>query len=204
MSLFGHILSLFPLFHGVGVLLSFGVGIRFPGECALGLFVGVIYLLPLVLFRLHRLIAPQRGGISILSGGRYSPWYGGHQFQLPFIAFPVYERALRLVPGLFSLWLRAWGSRVGRGVYWTPHLAVADRDLLEIGNGVVMGHQVALSSHLISPDQDKNMVLFVRKIRVLDGAFVGAGVVIGPGVVVSENVVVKAGTQLHPRKKVTA
>jgi acetyltransferase-like isoleucine patch superfamily enzyme len=75
---------------------------------------------------------------------------------------------------------------------------------LEVGSSVVMGHQVGLSAHIISPTQDKKVVLFVRKIQILTGAFVGAGVVMGPGVVVGESVVVKAGTQLHPRTKVKA
>jgi hypothetical protein len=202
MSYFGHLISLFPLAHGVGVLVGVGLCFRSPGACSVGLALGLIYVLPLLLFRLHRLVAPLREGISDLSDGTYSSWYGGHQLQLPFITFPVYERALRLVPGLFSFWLRLWGSKIGRGIYWTPHLAIADRDLLEIGSGVVMGHQIGLSSHIISPAQDKKVILFVRKIQILKGAFVGAGVVMGPGVMVSESVVVKAGTQLHPRTKV--
>jgi hypothetical protein len=204
MSFFGRLVSLFPLVHGLGVLVGVGLCIREPSACSVGLALGLIYILPLLLFRLHRLVAPLREGISDLSDGDYSAWYGGHQLQLPFISFPVYERALRLVPGLFSLWLRLWGSKIGRGVYWTPHLALADRDLLEIGSSVVMGHQIGLSGHLISPTQDKKVILFVRKIQILKGAFVGAGVAMGPGVVVDEAVVVKAGTQLHPRTKVKA
>ena len=62
----------------------------------------------------------------------------GHQLQVLYSAFP----ALRLVPGLYSAWLRLWGSRVGRAVYWTPQVKITDRGLLKVGDGVVFGHRV--------------------------------------------------------------
>ena len=72
----------------------------------------------------------------------YAPWWGGHQCQLMYSAFPALEAALRLVPGLYSGWLRLWGSRVA----CYAHL-VKRRDVglvlyvrrIRIGDGVLLG-----------------------------------------------------------------
>ena len=72
----------------------------------------------------------------------------GHQLQVLYSAFP----ALRLVPGLYSAWLRLWGSRVGRAVYWTPQVKITDRGLLKVGDGVVFGHRVVSIPKGVSTD----------------------------------------------------
>src|SRR5262245_3121557 len=80
----------------------------------------ILYLVPPLTFRLHQIIFPIRKSLSNIAERKYSPWWGAHQIQLIYIAIPQLEAALRLVPGLYSAWLRLWGSRIGRGVYWTP------------------------------------------------------------------------------------
>lgn len=45
-----------------------------------------------------------------------------------------------LIPGIFSCWLRLWGAKVGRDVYWTTRLEIADRSLLEIGDRIRVTH----------------------------------------------------------------
>src|SRR5690242_9394747 len=98
-----------------------------------------IYGLPVLVYRLHQWAYPVQEGISYLKGKEYSPWWGSHQIQSIYIAIPVLEAVLRLIPGVFSWWLRLWGAKVGRDVYWTPGLEIADRGLLEIGDRVVIG-----------------------------------------------------------------
>lgn len=141
----------------------------------------VAYLLPVLCFRVHEALWPLREGRSRIDAPGYSPWWGGHQFQLMYNAFPALESALRLLPGVYSAWLRLWGSRVGRRVYWTPRVEVADRSLLDIGDGVVFGHLTACYAHLIKPHRG-GLVLYVRRIRIGDGAFLSAGSRLGPGV----------------------
>src|SRR5262249_19077251 len=124
-----------------------------------------------------------------------------HQAQLVYIALPPLEALLRLVPGLYSAWLRLWGARIGRRVYWTPLVDIGDRSLVEIGNDVIFGHRATLYAHVISRTKDK-LVLYVKPIVIGDGAFVGAGSVLGPGTRVGEGKLVAAGTHVYPNQEV--
>lgn len=140
----------------------------------------VIYALPLLIFRVVNLVRPLREGRSFLDGPRYSPWWGSHNIQRLFIAVPQLESLLQLIPGAFSAWLRLWGSRVGRRVYWTPRCEVADRSLLDVGDDVVVGHKFECYAHAIKPSRGR-LILYVRRVRIGSGAFIGAGVRMGPG-----------------------
>ena len=161
----------------------------------------VIYGVPLLAFHWHQHRFALKEGASHLVGHHYSPWWGGHQIQLLFIAFPMLENVLRVVPGLFSIWLRAWGSSVGRRVYWTPACRIGDRSLLIIGDDVIFGYDVGMSSHLIKRTR-KNILLYVKRITIGDGVFVGAGAVIGPGVHIEAGATIDVGEHLYPRTRV--
>lgn len=160
-----------------------------------------LYGVPVLVYRLHQWVYPVREGVSYLQGKAYSPWWGSHQIQALYIAVPTLEAVLRLIPGAFSLWLRLWGAKIGRSVYWTPGLEIADRGLLEIGDRVVIGHRVGLYAHVIKP-RKQNLMLYVKKIKIGNDAFIGAGSVLSPGVVVAEGAFLPAATQLHPNQSV--
>ena len=159
-----------------------------------------IYGLPLLVFRLHEKIYPVQEGISYLVGKEYSPWWGSHQIQVIYIAIPVLESVLRLIPGMFSLWLRLWGSKIGKNVYWTPALEIADRSLLEIGDNVVIGHRVSISSHVIKPKKE-NLMLYVKRVKIGNNVFVGGGSMIAPGVVINDDNFIQVNTILLPNQK---
>jgi acetyltransferase-like isoleucine patch superfamily enzyme len=198
MTVLGTILSFFP---ALVTVLALTCGAWFavrPTWAPLASLVAVVYLLPVAAYRLHGVFFPLREGGSALVGTGYSPWYGGHQLQVVYLAFPALERTLRLVPGLYSAWLRLWGSRVGRGVYWTPQVEIIDRGLVDIGDGVVLGHRCGMSSHLIRPARG-NLRLYVRRVRIGAGAFVGAGAYLAPGVVIEPGTLVPAGSHVLPR-----
>jgi hypothetical protein len=202
MSVLGTLVSLFPaLVVGLAVASALWL-LADPGVAPLLALVFVLYGLPPLAFRLHEWRFPLREGGSRLVGKAYSPWYGGHQLQLVYLSFPGLERGLRLVPGLFSAWLRLWGARVGRGVYWTPHFEISDRSLVEIGNGVIFGHRAGVYPHVIKPRRD-NLLLLVKRVRIDDGAFVGAGSVLGPGVHVHAGAIVEAGQHVYPNTEIT-
>ncbi len=167
----------------------------------LGLFF-VVYGLPLLTFRLLGRAAPLRPGISYLDDPSYSPWWGGHQAQMLYIAFPQLESLLQLVPGLFSLWLRLWGSRVGRGVYWTPRVEIADRSLMLIGDRVVFGHKVQCFGHVVKRKNGR-LLLYVAPIALGHDVFIGAGSRIGPGVFVENGVSVPITSDLFPNQRVS-
>jgi hypothetical protein len=186
MTLRGRLITLFPLL----VLALGGVSaIEFIREPSLGRFAAVVfvwYLLPPLCFRLHDLICPLRPGREDLSdGSAYSPWWGSQQFQIAYSVIPQLEVLLRLIPGAYSAWLRLWGSRIGRGVIWTPVADVIDRSLLDIGNGVFFGHRVSLCSHTVLPKAGRQM-LFVARIRIGDGAFISGACALGLGARVAD------------------
>lgn len=197
MTVRGRILALFP---ALIVTLSIACVVEFarhPGPAALLALAFVLYLFPVLAFRLHDVVCPLREGDFRLDVKEYSPWFGAHQFQLIYIAFPPLEALLRIVPGLYSAWLRLWGSRVGRGVYWTPRVEVLDRSLLDIGHGVVFGHLSGTSGHIIKPTRE-GLVLQIARVRVGDGSFVGGAGYIGPGARVEAGALVRAGTYVMP------
>ncbi|MEH2287473.1 DapH/DapD/GlmU-related protein [Nostoc sp.] len=160
-----------------------------------------IYGLPVLVYRLHEWVYPVREGISYLQGKEYSPWWGSHQIQVIYITIPALEALLRLIPGVFSCWLRLWGAKVGRDVYWTPGLEIADRSLLEIGDRVVIGHRTGIYSHIIKP-RKQNLMLYVKKVKIGSNVFVGAGSHLAPGVVIGDGSYLPAATNLYPNQKV--
>jgi acetyltransferase-like isoleucine patch superfamily enzyme len=172
-----------------------------PGAGTLLAVAFAVYGLPLAVFRLLDRLIPLAEGASRLDARRYSAWWGGHQLQALYLAVPALEAVLRLVPGLFSLWLRAWGSTVGRAVYWTPGLEIADRSLLRIGDRVVFGHRVGLYAHLVAPKHG-HLVLYVKRITIGGDVFVGAGTRMGPGVRIDDGVAVPVLSDLYPNHHV--
>ena len=203
MTHLGTLMTLFPALWSalaLGALVFFIVA---PGLLPALFFVAVLSGIPLCASRVHALIFPLQEGTSYIVGGAYCPWFGAHQLQVVYVTFPALEAALRLVPGLFSAWLRLWGSKVGRRVYWTPHVEILDRGLLEIGDGVIFGHRSGVSGHIISPTPD-NLVLYANRVRIGEHAFIGAGSYLGPGVTVEPRALVTAGSHVRPRQTVCA
>lgn len=160
-----------------------------------------LYGLPVLVYRLYQWRYPLPEGISYLRGKNYSSWWGSHQIQVIYIAIPALEAVLRLIPGVFSGWLRLWGAKVGRNVYWTPGLEIADRGLLEIGDRVVIGHRVGIYSHIIKP-RKQDLMLYVKKVKIGNDVFVGAGCHFAPGVVIKDGVYIPVATNLYLNQKV--
>lgn len=183
-----HLSVLFP---GLLAVLELSLIYRFAKNPSPALFALVLlcpYLVPLALFRLHQAILPQKEGRSFFGIDYYNPWLTGFRLQLVFVSFPFLERVLLLFPGLFSFWLRLWGSHVGKGVMWTPHIEICDRANLSIGDHVMFGNKCYLSPHVVDRLEEKKFFLYLKNIRIEDGAFIGAGTRLGPGVVVEKDV----------------
>ncbi|OCQ99718.1 acyl transferase [Oscillatoriales cyanobacterium USR001] len=201
MTLLSKILWFFPT---IILLLTGGSLIYFahsPGILSILAVLFSLYGLPVLIYRLYQWKYPIKEGISYLRGKEYSSWWGSHQIQVIYIAIPALEAALRLIPGVFSFWLRLWGAKVGQNVYWTPGLEIADRGLLEIGDRVVIGHGVGLYSHIIKP-RKQDLMLYVKKIKIGNDVFVGAASHFGPGVVIEDGVSIPITTGIYLNKKV--
>lgn len=201
MTLASRLMSLFP-----ALAMGFIAGaalylVQHPSFASAAWLLFTVYGFPVLAYRLHDLAAPLVEGVSFVDGTKYSPWWGSHQIQSLYIAFPALEAALRLIPGAYSAWLRLWGGRVGRAVYWTPGVELGDRGLLEIGDGVVFGHRVKLFSHAIKATKGDRLLLYARKIKIGAGAFIGADSGIGPGVDVEAGAVVPFRSSLFPNTR---
>ena len=201
MTLLSTILSFFPALVMFAAIASFLWLCFSPGIYSIIALILSVYGFPLATYKIHNYFYPLKEGISYLQGTEYSPWWGSHQIQNIYITFPALEAALRLIPGAFSLWLRLWGSKVGEGIYWTPKIEIADRGLLEIGDRVVFGHGCGILSHAVKPKK-QNLLLYVKKVKIGNYAFIGAGSYLGPGVVIEDQEFVPVNSHLYPNKLV--
>lgn len=180
MTILSKIMALFPTLHALVIVYALICFTKDPGVPSSLVILASIYLFPLACFRFMGLFYPIKEGKSDLAKDKYSPWWGGHQIQLLFYVVPQFEAFLRVIPGAFSLWLRLWGSKVGKGVYWTPNVEIDDRSMVEIGNHALFGHKVELVSHVVGGKKGV-FSLYSKNIVIGDGAFVGAGSRLGPG-----------------------
>lgn len=188
MTFLGRIAMFFPALH---LVLSGAAIIWAIDELAvipLALF--IIYLLPPLLFRLYTMKYPLHSGIWFLNQPLRSDWWIAHQLQLLYAALPALEAVLRVIPGVYSAWLRLWGARIGKRVHWTPSVDIIDRHMIEVGDDVVFGHRVTCSSHIITKKKNGNIVLIVRGVKVGKGVMIGAGARIGPGVIIPDHTIV--------------
>lgn len=147
-----------------------------------GLALSLLYLLPPMLARLVIRLFGRPVGCFSVDSREFLVWWTLACLQSVFLRFPGLEEALRMIPLLYSAWLRLWGGKVGRFVYWAPGTTVLDRSYVEIGDQVIFGMGVRLNPHLLSQQQ-----LTLAPVTVGAGAQVGgysllmAGSEIGPG-----------------------
>jgi len=101
------------------------------------------------------------------------------------------------VPGVYSLWLRLWGSRIGALVYWSPGVTILDRSLLRVGSRVIFGVGVRVSAHVLAPSADGRPSLHVAPISIGDDVLVGAHSCLLPGCVIGDGEVTPPFRSIH-------
>ena len=154
------VLNVLPLCHALMVLGSLLSPMPWLAPIAL-------YIVPLVPGRLLRESLRRCPAALSLGSPEFLRWWACFQCQGLFHRFPVFEELLRLIPGCYSLWLRLWGSRIGRFTYWAPGTVILDRGFLDVGDGVVLGAGVRINPHVIEGD------LLLAPVRIGDRAMVG-------------------------------
>ncbi|HET8978292.1 MAG TPA: Pls/PosA family non-ribosomal peptide synthetase [Solirubrobacteraceae bacterium] len=113
------------------------------------------------------------------------------------------ELLLRFAIGtpVMSLYLRAMGSRVGRGV-WCETTAVTEYDMIDLGDGVAVNREACLMTHLFH-----DRLLRIGPTRLKAGATLGPtavvlpDTVVGQGTVVCGHSVVLRGEELPPQTR---
>jgi hypothetical protein len=132
----------------------------------------VLFLLPPLLVRLATWRRNLPVGQIEMASGPFLRWWFTAQCQIVFSRLPWLEEALRLVPSLYSAWLRLWGAHVGALVYWSPGVVILDRSLLRIGDRVVFGMGARLTPHVIAPVSGGRAALFLAPITIGSDALV--------------------------------
>jgi hypothetical protein len=165
-------LNFIPLAYSLATLLLFllpyaGLSVRI-GCAAVFLYVG-----PPLLVRLVLCAAPIPQGRVLIGSTPFFVWWLVFQLQIVFCRLPALEEALRLVPGLYSQWLRLWGAKIGRFTYWSPGTLITDRSFLTIGDNVVLGAGVRLNPHVVAKGKNGTLELLLARVIIGDRVMVG-------------------------------
>lgn len=157
-----------------------------------------IYLLPPLAGRLAIACFGVPGGQLTQDMRGYRVWWLLTQLQTIFNRLPWLEEVLRLVPGLYAGWIALWGGRVSPFAYIGPGVIIADRYLVNVGRGAVLGFKSALASHMVVRDDAGRYVVVVAPATVEPEAILGGDAAIGPGATLRAGHMLPAGRKLGP------
>lgn len=146
---------------------------RIPWAWRLPAVLGTLFLLPPLAGRVLLGVSGLREGRLAMGSGAFFAWWALANLQVLFTRLPFLEELLRMVPGLYGLWLRAWGSRVSTMVYWAPGLQILDRSFVAIGDMVVFGAGVRLNPHVFLKNDAGEMELVLATVRIGHRCLVG-------------------------------
>jgi hypothetical protein len=147
----------------------------------------LLYLVPPLVARIIHCLAPIQEGRIPIGRRDFFVWWALFNLQVIFCRFPALEEMLRLVPGLYGPWLRLWGARVGRLIYWGAGLRILDRSFVQIGSGVMFGATVRLNPHVLARNKAGELELILATVVIGNEALIGgyslltAGTEIAPG-----------------------
>jgi hypothetical protein len=190
-------LNFLPLLH-----LLAGAGVLWFVDGALariGAALAWVYILPPLAGRVAMALFGVPEGENLGQEARaYKVWWFLTQLQVLFNRFGFLEELLRLAPGLYALWLNAWGARVSPVVYWGPGAVVVDRQAVRVARGVVIGTRAVLAGHLAVKDSSGAFRVTLAPVEIGEGALIGAYAGIGPGCRVAAGEEVPAAAFLRP------
>jgi hypothetical protein len=192
------ILGFIPVFHltasSIPVALALA-GLASPGVASLSLV--MLFLVPPLVVRLATLWKPLRTGLVDPGSRAFLFWWFTAQWQVLFARLPALEEMMRMVPGLYSLWLRLWGARVGALVYWSPGVVILDRPLVRIGSRVIVGTAARLNPHALAPNGPRNLMLYLAPITIGDDVLIGASSQLLPGCEIASGEVTPPFRTIH-------
>ena len=156
-----------------------------------------LYVLPALVVRLVTWARPLPAGLIDLASPMFLRWWFTAQCQIVFLRLPWLEELLRLMPALYSAWLRLWGSTIGALVYWSPGVVILDRSLVTLGDRVVFGAGVRLNPHVIAPVAGRR-ALILAPVTIGSDALIGGYSTLLPGCVIAPREVTAAFRTVHP------
>jgi hypothetical protein len=175
--------------------------IQSPSWKAGGLVFFLVYLLSPLLYQIIRLAIPIKTGRQQL-GPEQDPsgWMIAHRLQMIYLIFPFIEGVLNSLPGIYSNWLKLWGSKIGRMVYWAPDVKILDRTHLTVGDRTFVGGAV-LSCHLAIPKKEGIPELVFQPITIGSDVFISTQSNLGPGSRIADKEHIKILTQVYGTKR---
>ncbi|MDH5327305.1 MAG: hypothetical protein OEZ68_19095 [Gammaproteobacteria bacterium] len=157
-----------------------------------------IYGVPPLLCRVTLILRPIPLPLRALHTERhYNTWWLLTQYQMLFNRLGFLEELLRLLPGIYALWLITWGSKVSAFAYWSPGIYVTDRYLLNIAHGCVIGSRSMICAHLLSKSAE-GYELTLAPITLEQQCICGFNTVLGPGCRIGAGEVFPAQRVLPP------
>jgi len=132
-----------------------------------------LYLIPPISARTVRWLIPIAEGRIAFGSKMFFSWWILFQWQCLFNRFPALEEILRLVPGLYSCWLRLWGGKIGRLTFWAAGTLILDRSFVEIGNDVAFGAGVRINPHVLAKNENGQQELLLATVKISDRAMIG-------------------------------
>lgn len=157
-----------------------------------------LYLVPpLAVFAFRPRVFQPEVPIAVGTSEFFRWWYTT-QWQVLFNRFPQLEEVLRIVPGLYSLWLRLWGAKVGQLVYWSPGLEFFDRPYITVGDRVVIGAGTRISPHFLARGPSGHTELVLAPIQIGDDTLIGGSTLLPAGVCVCPREQTPGGRPIAP------
>lgn len=143
----------------------------------------IIYIVPPLITRIALLICPLKKTEYELFTKEYYVWWLTFCTQIIYLRFPFLEEIIRVIPSLYSMWLRIfWGAKIGRFTYWAPGTRILDRPFINIGNNVIFAADIRLNPHA-----QLNGKLILAPVTIEDNVIVGAYSLLVAGTVIKAN-----------------
>lgn len=131
-----------------------------------------LYIAPPLLVRIIFIIWGKPVGEFHVNSKQFRVWYFSAQLQALYLRFNFLEEVLRLIPTVYSFWLRCWGSKIGPLVYWAPKTTLMDRSYLNIGRQVLIGYGAGMTAHHINR-VGESVSIVIAPIEIGDHAILG-------------------------------
>lgn len=118
-------------------------------------------------------------------------WLMIYKLQYLYNSLPMLESLLKFFPGLYSFWLRLWGSKIGKKINWAPTTTIVDRTNLNLGDRLLVGNNTYITSHVLKKSGNKYF-LFFKSVEIGDDSFISFSCTLGPGLVLPKQSFLKA------------
>lgn len=186
-----------PFLHLVSGL-GIAVDISETTSACVGIFTAWIYLLPPLAARLIIAVWGRPEGRLTQDMTAYRVWWALTQWQILFNRLPWLEELLRLVPGVYPLWIKLWGGQLSPYAYVAPRVLITDRHAVRVERGAVLGMKSILAGHLVQRDEMGRWLVLTAAPVVESEAILGGAAQLGPGAVLRAGKMLPTGCRVHP------